>query len=163
MKMFLVLVLTMLGFSAFAGFQGYQSTTNLGLFQAVKCDAGVTCTKQNEKLVIFGAAGISPQTLATASTITASQCGRTFYNAGAVQMTLPKGTASLLGCRLTFVALNAGNYDVNPDNADIILYSTNVTGDMLRSAALGNTLTVQLMSATQWAVIGVNGTWADAN
>lgn len=163
MKMFLVLLITAFGMMAHAGFQGYQSTTNLGLFQAIKCSAGVTCSKQNEKFVIVGSAGQSTLTAATATTITASQCGQTFYNSGAVVIKLPKGATSLLGCRITFVTMNASNFDVNPDDADRILVSTDATGDAIRNATLGNSITLQLMSATQWAPISIQGTYTDVN
>lgn len=38
------------GWDALAGFQAYQSTSNLGLFTAIKCSTGLTCTKVGEKL-----------------------------------------------------------------------------------------------------------------
>lgn len=103
-----------------------------------------------------------PQVAATATTITAAQCGSTFSNTGAVQMELPEASA-VIGCTLTFVTLNASNFDVNPDDADQILTQTNAAGDAMRNATIGNTITIRAVSASQWAVVGVNGTWSDIN
>jgi hypothetical protein len=36
----------------FAGFGGYQSTTNLGVFNNIKCSSGLTCTKVGDKFNI---------------------------------------------------------------------------------------------------------------
>lgn len=99
---------------------------------------------------------------ATATTITASQCGETFYNTGAVVINLPEASGAL-GCKLTFVTLNASNFDVNPDDADQILVLTNAAGDAIRNATLGNTVVLQSMSASQWVEISAVGTWSDIN
>jgi hypothetical protein len=99
---------------------------------------------------------------ATATTITVAQCGDTFYNSGAVAINLPEASAAL-GCILRFVTLNASNFDVNPDDADQILTQTDAAGDSMRNATVGNSITIQAVSASQWAVIGVNGTWSDIN
>lgn len=99
---------------------------------------------------------------ATATTITAAQCGSTFYNSGAVQMELPEAS-TVLGCRLTFITANASNFDVNPDNADQILVQTNAAGDATRNATLGNSITIEAISASEWAPVAVVGTWSDIN
>lgn len=99
---------------------------------------------------------------ATATTITASQCGSTFYNSGAVAMNLPEAS-TVPGCRLTFVTLNAANFDVNPDDADQILVQTDAAGDKIRNATLGNTISLEAVSASQWVNVGSVGTWSDAN
>lgn len=100
--------------------------------------------------------------LATATTLTAAQCGSTVYNGGAVEIELPEAS-TVLGCRYTFVTANAANFDIDPDGADQILVQTNAAGDMIRNATLGNTITIEAISASQWAVVGILGTWADAN
>lgn len=105
---------------------------------------------------------LAPQVAATATTITAAQCGSTFSNSGAVQMELPEAS-TVIGCTLTFVTLNASNFDVNPDNADQILTQTNAVGDAMRNATVGNSIMIRAVSASQWAVIGINGTWSDIN
>ncbi len=99
---------------------------------------------------------------ATATTITAAQCGMTFYNAGAIQMELPEAS-TVPGCTLTFVTLNASNFDINPDTGDKIVTLTDANGDAMRNATVGNTVTIQAVSASQWVVIGINGTWTDIN
>ncbi len=105
---------------------------------------------------------LQKQVAATAVSITAAQCGSTFYNSGAVQMDLPEAS-TVLGCRLTFVTANASNFDVNPDGGDIILLLTNSAGDAIRNATLGNSVTIQAMSASEWVQISAIGTWTDIN
>lgn len=105
---------------------------------------------------------LQKQVAATATTITAAQCGSSFVNSGAVQMELPEASA-VLGCRLTFITGNASNFDINPDNADQILVQTNAVGDAMRNATLGNSITIEAISAVNWAVISVVGTWSDIN
>jgi hypothetical protein len=100
---------------------------------------------------------------ATATTITAAQCGSTFYNTGAVAINLPEASTAL-GCKLTFVTMNASNFDINPDDADTITVLTNANGDSIRNATLGNSVVLQAMSASQWVVVGKEqGTWSDIN
>lgn len=105
---------------------------------------------------------LQKQVSATATTITAAQCGSTFYNAGAVVINLPEASG-VLGCRLTFVTMNASNFDVNPDDGDQILVETNAAGDAMRNNTLGNSITIEAMSASQWAPVGIIGTWSDIN
>lgn len=105
---------------------------------------------------------LAPQVAATATTITAAQCGSTFSNSGAVQMELPEAS-TVIGCTLAFVTLNASNFDVNPNDADQILTQTNAAGDAMRNATVGNSIVIRAVSASQWAVIAVNGTWSDIN
>lgn len=108
-------------------------------------------------------AGFKKQLVAaTATTITAAQCGSVFYNSGAVEINLPEAS-TVLGCVLTFVTLNAANFDVNPDNADQILGLTNAAGDKIRNATIGNTVTLMAVSASQWVDVASYGTWIDAD
>lgn len=105
---------------------------------------------------------LQKQVAATATTITAAQCGSTFINTGAVQMELPEASTAL-GCRLTFITGNASNFDVNPDNADQILVLTNAAGDAIRNATLGNSVTLEAISASQWTPVAISGTYSDIN
>lgn len=105
---------------------------------------------------------VQKQVAATATTITIAQCGSSFVNTGAVQMELPEASTAL-GCRLTFITGNASNFDVNPDNSDLITVQTNSAGDAMRNATLGNSITIEAVSAVNWAVISVVGTWSDIN
>lgn len=52
MKKFIALFVSLLTVSALADFRGYMNTTNLGVFGAVKCSAGLTCTKVGDQLQI---------------------------------------------------------------------------------------------------------------
>jgi hypothetical protein len=99
---------------------------------------------------------------ATATTLTIAQCGATIYNSGAVQIELPEASTAL-GCRYTFVTANAANFDVNPDNADQILVATNAAGDAIRNATLGNSITIEATSASEWTEVAIIGTWSDIN
>lgn len=161
-KIFIGLVL--LAFTAVAGFKGETPTSNLGLLNIISCSTGVSCSKSGAKMVIAnsGIGVLSNRILATATTLTAAQCGSTVYNGGAVVINLPEASA-VLGCRFTFFVANAANFDINPDNADIIVNSTNVAGDASRNATLGGSITLEAVSASQWMVQGINGTWTDAN
>lgn len=152
------------GLSAFAGFRAETSSANLGLLSVVSCGAGLTCTKAGAKLNLSNAGyGVLRNRIAaTATTLTSSQCGSTIYNTGAVVINLPEAS-TVLGCRFTFITSNASNFDINPDNADIIMNSTNVAGDASRNATVGDNITLEAIDATNWGVISVKGTWADVN
>lgn len=160
-----------------AGFEGLSNGTSLKLFNKIDCSTGMTCTKVKDRFVmtVGGSSGdivgdgtdklygyLQNRILATATTLTAAQCGSTVYNGGAVEINLPEAS-TVLGCRYTFVTANAANFDVDPDAADQILIQTNAAGDMIRNATLGNTITLEAISASQWVVVGILGTWADAN
>jgi hypothetical protein len=106
---------------------------------------------------------LQKEVAATATTITAAQCGSTFYNSGAVVINLPNGSAGIIGCRLTFITANASNFDVNPGNSDQILVLTNANGDAIRNATLGNTVVLQYGAANQWYEVSAVGTWTDIN
>ena len=98
-------------------------------------------------------------------TLTAANCGSWFYNSQANQTNLPEASTAH-GCTLCFGVLNASNYDINPDDADLIVGATNAAGDMIRSATVGDTVCLTAVSDSQWMVQGMYpaGTdWADAN
>jgi cytoskeletal protein CcmA (bactofilin family) len=97
--------------------------------------------------------------------LTAAQCGGTFYNSQANQSNLPEAS-TVIGCQYTFVVTNASNYDINPDDADILLGATDAPGDMIRSATVGDSVTLRAISASQWAVVSMypaSTDWTDAN
>lgn len=164
MKMFaMVIVGLFLSVTAFAGFGAFNGTTNLGVLANIKCSTGTTCTKIGDKLQITAVAAPAAFIAATAVTLTASQCGTTFYNTAAVVVTLPKSSAALLNCEFQFVTMNASNFDVNPDTADTILLLTNAAGDAIRNATIGNNITLKAVSATQWIQTSGIGTYTDAD
>jgi len=163
MKKLLLLAVAFFSLTAHAGFEVKSAGKSLGVFSGMNCAAGLTCTKIKGGIVnVVSSSANSTLVAATATAITSAQCGRTFYNTAAVQMELPEAS-TVPGCKLTFVTLNAANFDVNPDTADQILVQTNAAGDMIRNATLGNTITLQAVSASQWVVVGILGTWSDAN
>lgn len=105
----------------------------------------------------------SPVVAATATTITAAQCGSTFLSSGAVEMELPEAS-TVVGCTLTFVVGNASNFTIDPDAADIIVLLTNAAGDSLIADAVGETLQIRAVSASQWVTVSSPyGTWTDSN
>ena len=158
------LILFLFGIAAVAGFRGETTSANLGLLNIISCSTGITCTKSGAKMVIVNAnvGVLQSRVLATATTLTSAQCGSTIYNGGAVVVSLPEAS-TVLGCRYTFITANASNFDINPDNADVILNSTNVAGDASRNATVGNSITLEALNAVNWAVVSINGVWSDAN
>lgn len=150
-------------FSAFAGFEGLNGGTSLKIFNKINCGAGLECSRGANgrfNMIVDGEGVVQQQFAASATTIASSQCGSSFINAGAVQMELPEAS-TVLGCRLTFIVGNASNFDINPDDADQILIETNAAGDAMRSATLGNSITIEAISASQWAPVSLIGTFSD--
>jgi hypothetical protein len=84
-------------------------------------------------------------------------------NGGAIEMELPEAS-TVLGCRLTFVVLNATAFNIDPDAADQILLLTDAAGDRIVADAVGESVVLEAVSASQWAVVGAEkGTWSDNN
>lgn len=127
------------------------STGNVSLVGALAGDGG-------DALSGF----LSKQVTATATTITAAQCGSTFINAGAIEMELPEAS-TVLGCELTFIVGNASAFTVDPDAGDQVVLSTNAAGDSLIADAIGEVLKIQAISASAWAPMIQTGTWTDSN
>lgn len=177
-----IVVFTMLSLNALASMKFINSSNvDLGHFSKFKCATGLTCAQSSGNLLMTvegplsltgGIAGdggdqlygfLQNHVTATATTITAAQCGSTFKNSGAVAINLPEAS-TVIGCRLTFITANASNFDVNPDNADQILVLTNAAGDAIRNATLGNSVVLEAISASQWAPVGKEqGTYTDIN
>ena len=118
---------------------------------------------------------LQSQVASTTTTITAAQCGKTFVSNSADVMALPEAS-TVLGCRYTFVCGTADDFDINPDDADIIgpVSTTNgstavVTlapsaGDAIRCTDIGGSITLEAIAADRWAqVAGGNGIWTDVN
>lgn len=164
MKKLLALVSVMvMCATAHAGFEGLNEGSSLAVFNRINCKSGIQCSKGSKGMMDIEYTGegvLQNRAVASATTITAEQCGGTFINSGAVQIELPEASA-VLGCRLTFITANASNFDVNPDDADQILVQTNAAGDSIRNATLGNSITIEAISASQWAPVAVVGTWSD--
>lgn len=164
--LFVALVMTFFSLTAAAGMRYYNDTTDLKNFDTVRCSTGLTCARSGGKVVITVGPNIASvkqnRIAATATTLTSAQCGSTVYNSGAVEVELPEAS-TVLGCRFTFITANASNFDIDPDAADQILIQTNAAGDSIRNATLGNAITIEAISASQWAPVAVVGTWSDNN
>lgn len=165
MKLLSLLLALVFSVTAIAGFEGMNAGTSLNVFNRINCSTGVSCTRVKDKFTITSVnTGVleSQVAIATDTTATIAQCGSTFINSAAAKVNLPEASTAL-GCQMTFVTGLAANFDVNPDNADMIEVQTDVAGDMVRNAATGSSITIQAISGSQWAPISVTGTWSDAN
>lgn len=148
-----------------AGFEGLNQNVSLKIFNRLNCGTGTLCTRTKTgvfNLQTSGTGVLHNIIPATATTITVSQCGSTFVNSAATLINLPVA-ANAIGCNLTFVTGNASNFDVNPDDASQILVETSALGHAIRNATLGDTITLRAISATQWVVVGILGTYTDIN
>lgn len=64
-------LLSVVGLEAFAGFQGYNGTTDLRIFNKIQCSTGLTCTKVGDKFKIVSSPTITVGGLA----ITGAEAG----------------------------------------------------------------------------------------
>lgn len=160
----LALALLFMATPALASVRAFNSSgSNLGVFSDVKCQGSLSCSQVSGKLSIGTTGGVTPVTAASATTITASQCGGTFVSAAAIEMELPEASA-VIGCTLTFVVGAVANFTIDPDAADVILLAASSAGDSLIADAIGESIVLRAISATQWAVVGAPyGTWTDSN
>lgn len=94
------------------------------------------------------------------TTLTIADSGKVFMSSQAVEFDLPDAAT---GLEYTFVVGHASNLHVDPAAGDTILYGGCSAGDRLVADAVGETLTLVGISATQWAVKSVIGTWTDDN
>ncbi len=63
MKKFGLIFALLAALPAYAGFRAYSGSTDLKIFNAVKCSTGVTCTREADKLVVVSSPTISTGTL----------------------------------------------------------------------------------------------------
>ncbi len=135
---------------------------SVGHFSEVKCGYGVECTKTGGKVVVSPNAPTSIAVAAT-ETLTSSDCGKTYYENGAVTVKLPLISSSNLGCIFTFVTQSGSTLTVNPDDSDYIRALTNAAGDAISNATVGNNVTLKALVTGKWIPIAIQGTWTDAN
>lgn len=158
-----ILLITLFCGSALAGFQGFNGSSDLGVMNQLACGDGISCVKVKGKMTMaadtFGQLGNI--IAATAGTLTAAQCGSSFVNSGAVALVLPLASG-VIGCKYTFITLNASNFDVDPNAANTIFALTNAAGDAIRNATVGNSVTLQAVTGG-WAAVAIYGTWTDIN
>ncbi len=140
--------------------------TAAGTTDAIRVDANqvVTFVQDVRGLGTDDMSGfLQTETQATATTITAAQCGGTFYNAGAIEMELPEAS-TVPGCRLTFIVDNASAFTIDPDGGDQIMILTNAAGDSLIADAVGESIVLQARGTGGWISVGAPyGTWTDSN
>jgi hypothetical protein len=139
-------------------FQAFDGNRNLNLFNMIQCDNGVSCFRARDRLMIT--TGIQRQEVAAAGALSRTDCGKTYINAGAVEVSLPVA-ADNIGCSFTFIVANASNFDINPDDDARILPQGLGDGNRLRNATVGGVLMIQAISAGQWVAISHQGTWTD--
>lgn len=176
---------------ALAGFRAYNGTTDLKIFDSIQCSTGLTCSRESGKMKIvasgsFGTTSITgtgggtlsgfeqAQVASTTASLTIAQCGSTIVSNSADVMALPEASTAL-GCRYTFICGTADDFDVNPDNADIIgpisvaaaSAVTTITpsaGDAIRCTDIGSTVVLEAIAADRWAAVSAAmGPWTDVN
>lgn len=76
MKNLVFLILAVFTMTAYAGFQGYNGTTDLKNFSALQCSTGLTCTKLKDKMVVVS----SPTVTGAAITILAANAADGILN-----------------------------------------------------------------------------------
>jgi hypothetical protein len=178
MKFTTVLISLLFTISAKAGFQGYNGSTDLKLFNKISCGSNVTCSRSGDKMSIVASTSLAgsgsgslsgylqAQVASTTVAITAAQCGSSFISNSADVMTLPEAS-TVLGCRLTFVCGTADDFDVNPaDASDTILPTGALTpsaGDAIRCTDAGAGFVLEAVGANSWAVLSTNLTITDVN
>lgn len=91
-------------------------------------------------------------------TVTAADSGKVFFTSQATEFDLPDAAE---GLEYTFVVGHASNVHIDPAAGDILLYGGCSAGDRLVADAVGETITLIGVSASQWAVKSLVGTWTD--
>lgn len=153
MKFFSLIAALLLSAPAFAGFQGINGTTSLGVFNKMTCSTGLTCTKVGDAFSVVSSPTISTGTL-------------TLNGASSTSATL------LLNANAS--ASNADKWEIASDTAtDSLIFYNKTSGSYVAKATLttGGNLTVAGTStltgatsltgglATSAATKTVWGTW----
>lgn len=154
-----------------AGFQGFDQTSDLGIFNKIKCGTGVTCSRTGQGVFTLSRL----QVTATTTALTAAQCGSTVISAGVILAELPEAS-TVLGCQYTFVCGTADNFGINPSDGTDQIGPVNyiaagtsaalapAAGDAIQCTDAGSSVVLEAVGANLWSAIGTgNGTWADIN
>jgi len=72
---------------------------------------------------------------------------------------LPSVSAADIGLEYTFVNINTGRLTIDPADDDTIDASTATTGTLYSDTDSIASITIRLVSATHWQIVGANGTW----
>lgn len=117
---------------------------------------------------------LQAQVASTTAALTAAQCGSTIISNSADVQVLPEAS-TVLGCQYTLVCGTTDDYDINPDDADIIgpinmvaagsaAAITPSAGDAIRCTDVGSSVVLEACATDRWCAIGVaNGAWTDVN
>lgn len=176
MKMLMFFVLGLfLTVTAEAGIQGYQNSTNLGIYSKVKCGTDLKCQNDAGKMKISTVGGMRDQVASTTTSLTSAQCGSSIVSNSADVVTLPEAS-TVLGCRYTFVCGTADDFDVNPADGTDQISAVNssaasasasiapAAGDAIRCTDIGSSITLEAVGANLWIAVGPgNGAWTDVN
>lgn len=177
MKMFVLFVLALFfTTTGFAGVQGFQNATNLGIYSKIKCDTDMKCANDAGKLKISTVGGLRDQVASSTTSLTSSQCGSTIVSNSSDVIGLPEAS-TVLGCNFRFVCGTADDFDINPaDASDQIGPALNsvaggtgaaitpAAGDAIRCTDIGSSVELEAVGANLWSPIGVgNGAWTDVN
>ncbi|MHC1726503.1 MAG: hypothetical protein AB9866_10915 [Syntrophobacteraceae bacterium] len=102
---------------------------------------------------------------ANGKTVGAAEAGDVQTASGAGVWALPEAS-TCIGCVFDLAIKAAGNVDINPADADIILGLTNAAGDAIRCATAGSSIRLIVLDATNIVAFGpscIDGTWTDVN
>ena len=102
---------------------------------------------------------------ANGKSIGAAETGDLQSCGGAGVWNVPEAS-TCVGCVFDFAVTSAANVDINPDAADLILGLTDAAGDAIRCAAVGGTVRLIVLDATNIAAFSAycpGGVWADVN
>lgn len=102
----------------------------------------------------------------TNDTLTAADSGRTYVvTSGAVSAVYLNLPAAAVGMEFPFISATTQSIYINPNSSDIINYASLSAGDTIynSSAAKGDAITFFCVTANEWSVKPLVGTWADGN
>ncbi len=159
------------GTTAAFTFGGSSTTENLILTIPATTATEATVTSTSGITSIdFTAINIKDVKIITADidneAMTVAQMGQVWTNTGdsnGTVFTLPEAS-TVIGRSVTFVLTVAQVLNINPaDGADTILYGGCAAGDSIQADAIGESITLMAIDATNWAVLSVVGTWTDAD
>lgn len=114
---------------------------------SAECSAKATVTAKTDNYTVKTSDSGMDQTL-------------TMSNAATKTFSLPSVAAGDVGTTYTFAKLGAGQVTVDAADSDTIGNSS--AGGTVYCAIAGETyatITLQLVAATNWAILGFNGTW----
>ena len=172
-----VLFLAVLVFSTnlFAGFEGMNGGSSLKIFDRINCGTNVTCTRTSRGIFNIASATavvgdgtgsmygyLQEQGTATTSTLTAADCGKSYVTATTAEFDLPEAS-TVLGCRYTFTNGTTDVLTVDPYDNDFLYRVADASSDSITSDLIGNSVTLEAITALGWAAVHYTTSWTDAN